>query len=544
MTLVGRLHPADFPVRQLDLNEMAVVDSLIDLTDNHWVVMPTLRIAEQPPAEIDIVVAHPVFGVGIVEVKGYTPEIRGGRWHGPYDNDGSGPPGQLNRNMRAVEALVRSCHPTLRTVAVWGAVAFPRAKGFASDERPTDLRERQILWSSDVDDIGVSLARVMPKRSADNPMIPDGLFDTVIQALRPDVEFSSDPAAYAAWAQKLIERINGNHVRALERLDANRKVYVTGGAGTGKSRLAMAWATRSQTQREERALLVCFNEPLGYEFQRRLAHFDNLVAGPYVPVALGLEGMPVLHMSDERRADQDFWNNDVNGHLHLNWPSITDRFDTIIIDEAQDFSPAWLAQLEALLDPDGPRRFLLVGDSDQELHQRGFTPPRSEDGWAVCELVSNTRNSVGIARLLRSRLKGPPAPQGAPESTHLRYRALAQPLDGAQLVAEVVAEVDRLHEAGYHDDSIAVVCLDSTARNTLRQSPQFCRWEDRAEGRVVCENAHRVKGLEFSAVVMVGSKWPIDDTVLYVAVSRAVLGLTVIGPRGLGERLALEATSS
>jgi hypothetical protein len=41
-------------------------------------------------------------------------------------------------------------------------------------------------------------------------------------------------------------------------------------------------------------------------------------------------------------------------------------------------------------------------------------------------------------------------------------------------------------------------------------------------------------------VILVASKWPIDDTVLYVGVSRAVLGLTAIGPRELGERLGLE----
>jgi hypothetical protein len=43
---------------------------------------------------------------------------------------------------------------------------------------------------------------------------------------------------------------------------------------------------------------------------------------------------------------------------------------------------------------------------------------------------------------------------------------------------------------------------------------------------------------------MVASKWPIPDTLLYVAASRAVVSLTVIGPVELGERLALELTSS
>lgn len=540
---MGRLHPADFPLHKLNDSEKRVTEALIEFTDNNWIVMPAVRIDEDPPIEIDNVVAHPAYGIGIVEVKGYQPEIRGSRWVDPFKDGGGGPPAQLNRNTYALrDTLRRACAATPH-IDVQGAMAFPNFSGFRHGVEPADLSADRIIWSHDLEFIEQCLLRAMPRGRAGVPMFADGVFKQLIEIIRPNVQFEDDPAAYAVWAQKLIERINGNHVRALERLDVNRKVYVTGGAGTGKSRLALAWATRSQIEREERALLVCFNEPLGYEFQRRVAHFDDLVAGPFFPVALGLEGMPPLAIPDDRRADQDFWNNDVNGHLHLNWPTITQRFDTIIVDEAQDFSPAWLAQLEALLDPDGPRRMLLVGDSDQELHQRGFSPPRPDDGWAVCELVSNTRNSTAIAQLLRRRLNGPPAPRGAPESTHLRYRPLGDTLNPDHVRSEVTDEISRLRAAGFDDDDIAVVCLDSMTRDALRASPEFCRWEQRAEGRVVCETARRLKGLEFQTVVMVASKWPIDDTLLYVAVSRAVLGLTVMGPAGLGERLALEPTT-
>lgn len=541
---MGRLHPADFPLHKLNPSEKLVVDALIEFTDNNWIIMPSVRIDEQPPVEIDTVVAHPAFGVGIVEVKGYLPEIRGSGWVDPFKDGSGGPPAQLNRNSYALRDLLRRCCDATPHIDVPSAVAFPNAKGFKNGIQPADLSPDRIIWSQDLEYIESCLMRAMPRGRAGVPMFADGVFKQLVEIMRPNVQFHDDPNAYAVWAQKLIERINGNHVRALERLDANRKVYVSGGAGTGKSRLALAWATRSQIEREERTLLVCYNEPLGDEFQRRLAHFDELTVGPFFPVALGLEGMPPLAIPDGRRADQDFWNNEVNGHLHLNWPSITQRFDTIIIDEAQDFSPAWLAQLEALLDPDGPRRMLLAGDSDQELHLRGFMPPRSDDGWAVCELVSNTRNSMAIAQLLRRRLDGPPAPRGAPESTHLHYRSLGDTVDDAQLRTEVMTEVARLRRAGLDDDDIAVVCLDSTARDVLRESPEFCRWEDREEGRVVCETARRVKGLEFQSVIMVASKWPITDTLLYVGVSRAVLGLTVIGPTGLGARLGLEPTAS
>jgi len=537
---MGRLHPADFPLNSLDDSERMVVEALIEFTDNSWIVMPTVRLAEKPPVEIDIVVAHPAFGVGIVEVKGFIPDIKYGQWITPYGNEGDGgPPAQLTRNRFALRDLLRRHCPVAPHVDVPGAVAFPNAKGFKTCQmQPHDLSPDQIIWSTDLTTIDDALTRAMPRGRAGVLMFPDGVFKELIDIIRPDVAFDDDPAAYARWAQRLIERNNGNHVKVLERLDVNRRVYVTGGAGTGKSRLAVAWAWRCATGRGERTLLVCFNEPLGFEFQRRLADVEGLTAGPFFPVARDFDGMPLLETPDERREDPDFWNNDVNGHLHLHWPQITERFDTIIVDEVQDFSPAWLAQLEALLDPDGPRRMLLVGDSDQELHPRGFIPPRSDDGWTLCELVRNTRNSYGIAQILRRRLKGPEAPQGGPESTHLRFRPLDD-LDAPHLRAEVTAELEQLRSEGFEDEAIAVVCADSTSRNWLRESPQFCRWEHRGEGRIACETTRRIKGLEFSVVILVASKWPVEDQLLYVGVSRAVLGLSVVGPPEMGERLGL-----
>ena len=44
---------------------------------------------------------------------------------------------------------------------------------------------------------------------------------------------------------------------------------------------------------------------------------------------------------------------------------MTERFDTIVVDEAQDFAPEWLDLLERLLDPDGANRLLLVADAKQ-----------------------------------------------------------------------------------------------------------------------------------------------------------------------------------
>jgi len=533
---MGRLHPPDFPLRSLDDSERRLAESLIEYTDSTWLIMPTVRIGDQPPVEIDMVVAHHEHGIGVIEVKGYVPRIVDGSWVTPYE-DGGGPVAQMIRNRFALRELLRKRCPGNR-IEVDAAIAFVNARGFQTEERPSDIDEDDLIWSMDHYVIDSALLRFMRRGRPGRRMFDEPTFESIVEAIRPNVAFDADPAAYTRWGTERLEAYSGAQIRSLERLDANRRVFVTGGAGTGKSRLALAWARRAAI-RGERTLMVCFNDPLSAEFERRLGHVENLTTGAFLRLALSLEGMPFLQEPDDDAPDEvvrAFWRNQVQGHLHEHWADVVERYDTIVVDEVQDFSQAWLAMLETLLDPEGPRRFLLVGDADQELYQRGFRPPRSEDGWAMCELASNTRNALEIARLLRNRFNGPPAPAALPSATHLRFRQAAGP---EEIVEMVRTELEELRTAGFECCDIAVATLDRHSRNYLRASGGFDGYGVVEDGDIVCETVHRLKGLEYSAVVLVADHWPVNDTLMHVGVSRAVFGLTVIGPAELGEYLRL-----
>ena len=80
----------------------------------------------------------------------------------------------------------------------------------------------------------------------------------------------------------------------------------------------------------------------------------------------------------------------------------------------------------------------------------------------------------------------------------------------------------------------------TAVRDRLRADLDLAPWEDRSSGRVVCENVHRLKGLEFDTVILASPDDEDDETVLYVGVSRAVSELVVVGPEALARRLGLE----
>jgi DNA helicase IV len=65
-------------------------------------------------------------------------------------------------------------------------------------------------------------------------------------------------------------------------------------------------------------------------------------------------------------------------------------------------------------------------------------------------------------------------------------------------------------------------------------------WEGGQSTTVICENVHRVKGLEFDYVILAASAADtVSDALLYVGASRAIAGLTLIGPKAIAARLGL-----
>ena len=259
----------------------------------------------------------------------------------------------------------------------------------------------------------------------------------------------------------------------------------------------------------------------------------ELVIGPFLRLALTFDGMPAIDVPEA--ADHDWWTVTAVGHLHAHWHLITERFDTIVVDEAQDFSPAWLAQLASLLDPDGPRRLLIAADPTQEVYARGFQIPSVDDGWTHCELVNNCRNAHEIGTLLRRRLGGAAAPEWGPEAFDVRFVTTA---DGVSAAPLVDAEITRLVLDGERDPSqIAVLTTTSRLRDELVERLALRRWEQR-DNRILCENVHRVKGLEFDTVILVADA-EVPDYLLYVGISRAVSELVIVAPPIVGERLSL-----
>jgi len=160
----------------------------------------------------------------------------------------------------------------------------------------------------------------------------------------------------------------------------------------------------------------------------------------------------------------------------------------------------------------------------------------------------NTRNSHDIARLLRFKLSGVASDGAMPQSEAMRY-ARADDLD--TVVAAVRSQVEELREVGVAESDILVATVSSTVRDRLRDDLGLVAWSRDAHTGVMCENVHRAKGTEFDQVVFVPyaetadesgtTPQSVDDRLLYVGISRAILGLRVVAPKVVLDRLGFPA---
>jgi len=527
---MGVVLPTNFDMRKLRNDaERDVLNAFRDRLNDGWFIVPSLAIHSTYDYELDVVLVHKDYGIIDIEVKGHRIHLEGGVWKDSQGALDPQPMDQARKNAYKLRQLLRDRFPgELDYLAVHFGVALPNTRAI-SGSLPPGYTINQILTGPDLLDPFEKIQAIVAEGVV-GPKMSGHHIESVVQLLFPDADFVWDEHAQSTRTKQRLKELSADQTKALEHLDANRRVVVTGGAGTGKTRLASTWARRALS-REERVLFVCFNEPLADDIAERFLDDENLVTGAFYQVALRFDGIPHLDIPVELddAARKLFWDVTASGHLHANWPLISDTFDTIIVDEAQDFSPAWIAQLAALLDPDGPRRMLMVADAGQDVFNRGFSLPSNDDGWTVCELTNNCRNSLEIAQLLRRFLGGSASPQSIPLGQGIGFH-LVDLLNAETLLQEL------LHQEAFPPSTAVIVW--PTWKEQLRTNLGLGTWNDRRE-RVICESVRRLKGTEFDTVVLFDPNGEMDDQALYVAISRAVNRLEIFGPESLGRRLSL-----
>lgn len=536
---MARILPLGFQLHKMkNKAEQVVVDRLMQRLSDDWLIFVNVLFQTDGfDAEADAILLHPVYGIGLIEVKGGEIGLKGGKWVGT-DRD---PVSQLRSNSYKLQRIL-AAETGNRHLQVHSAICLPNI-GRIKGRIPAGITSEQLILAPGLDDLRATIDDVFctPYRS---PKLSAQECQTIIDFLAPTAEFVYEPELVSNYIRRELDAICDAQVDTLSCLDVHNRVFVSGRAGTGKTYLATKWTQAGLysdvDEPPKRVLLTCYNDPLAQKLNAQFANVisddefaPTLVVGAFLRTVLTLEGMPKLKIRED---DPSFWMDELPAHLLKNWHLVTQRFDRIIIDEAQDFSPAWIGMLESLLDPEGEGKFFLLADTHQEVVSRGFVPPAISAGWVHGELRQNVRNSRDIALVARRFLDGSAAPASLPSSEAFVGIASSRSSD---VVANVKTCLDWLQHDDIHPKDILVVAGDTAIRDLLREELRLVKVGDSRQHMVACETAHRAKGLEYDAVIVAVSPKGISDTNFYVAVTRAVNRLYVVAPEEVLKKVNL-----
>ena len=311
------------------------------------------------------------------------------------------------------------------------------------------------------------------------------------------------------------------------------RVRITGRAGSGKTQVA--WQLfNACIQQGGRPLYICFNRPL----------MDALAKWfPEGGTVITVDRLTQLYMHDETIYDFE----DLSSlFLRLRDQALAEPqradwlFDTVIIDEGQDFSPQQAAFAERFVKPDG--KLLWLEDDMQRLF------PSREAATATVtasfRLQNNHRSPRTVVHYANFLLKLDP-----PDCA-------ASPLAGDDPVIEAVAN-EQLHERiehhvqeclqqGFAAQDIVVLSLRGWGSCSLRELDTLTgipvkkfsgEYNDEgeqiySEGDLQVDSIYRYKGLQAQAVILCDiDATTMDDSLrhrLYVGMTRARYKLVML----------------
>lgn len=476
--------------------------------------------------EIDFLVVGPR-GIYVLEVKGGGVSCERGIWRftdraGYSHRKREGPFSQARSAMFSLQQRLQESMPreVLSRVTFGYGVVFPDCD-FALESvewSPEMVIDRKRLDRQDGvrRSLGLLASYWRGKPGPHNGLLGEAEMAEILSLLRPDFDVVPSLQHVANATDAELARLTVNQFRALDAHERNPRIIFEGGAGTGKTLLA-AEICRREHANGRSTLFTCRS---------------GVMAG-FVASQPGMDGIDVIPF---RRIP----------------PAGAGRYDTVVVDEAQDVSNFDdLATLDRiltgglqdgrwffLLDSNNQRGLVGIFDQDAMDYLRSFRPADlilNDNCRNTREIVSRTQAMTGADVGISTAGTGPDVEVIFEATPELR-------------VAAVGRRLQALTESGVEPDEIVLLSPLPLHESTYGRLP--ARWRQRIDilnlqglqrrprSRFGFATIADFKGLEsrfilLADIAMKGHE--LDLPVLYVGMTRARIGLWIFldeGSRG------------
>jgi hypothetical protein len=522
-------------------SEREVWERLRDTLPADALLLANLRIVdEEKDHESDLVALIPGAGVVVLEVKGGSVWVEDGP-DGPQWFVGNGRGGQ--RRVRPVEQAARSKYAWREYVeadARWGSrgrIAWAHGVVTPYSDFPDDFATPDCpRWL--LHDRGDQAA--LAERVADNaargghggrpPTVED--LELVAEIVRGRGFTGHDLNADAAERQATADRLTAEQAALLQVTRLLHRVEIRGGAGSGKTVLALAQARQLSAGREgtppQRVGLLCYSIGLAEYFKREVDQWPKRQRPAYVGTYedLGrLWGAPT-----GSREDSDFWERQLPERMAELAGALPgeQKFDAFIVDEAQDFADLWWTPLLRALRDEEEGGLYVYSDENQRIFARFGQPPVPLVPLVLDHNLRNTRQVYqAFGPLAPTRM----TPRGG-EGSDVTFVPVGHDEDAVSVADDAI---ETLLDVGWHPGNIALLTTGSRHPEQINRTEhdgQLGYWRSYWDDDVFYGHVLGCKGLERPAVVLCVNDAAVKDRAkekLYVGMSRATDQLIVVG---------------
>ena len=405
--------------------------------------------------EADLVVAWPGVGVAVVEVKGGHVSRRDGQW---YQSSG----GDIHPIKDPVVQAQDCKHVLHRLLVKRGSeaaaarsahlVAFPFTDigpgwSYAGCPRDMVLARNDLATAADV------IRAAIDQRGTGYAPLTGGGLESLLEVLEGQLPGQLSLLSWAEENEVYVDQLTRDQAKVMRIFREQRRLKVIGGAGTGKTWLALEQARRLAAG-GERVALVCYSRGLARFLQRVTDQWPP----KHRPAYVGLfHALPLAWGADPPPADEDaavsstYYEERLPAQMGQLTASLgeEDKYDAIVVDEAQDFGAAWWPPtLACLRDQEAGGLYAFLDEAQRVFERHGEVPIPLQP----IVLDENIRNTRQIAQVFGSLGAGQDKYRGM-DGPPVRF----VPCPPEEAIHQADAEVDRLLGEGWEPGQIALL---------------------------------------------------------------------------------------
>lgn len=515
--------------------ERKVWQALIDQLEPGDLVIPGKRVTDHlKDHEIDFFVA--IEGAGIICLK-----VKGGEvWH---DGDAwrqkrrgreveIDPVRQAREACYALRSFIESDQRWTQGRLRWDHIVVLPNTDLAEDFALPECPRWKVIDRTDLSDIAARLRHVLHSQELDRPLLTRDGIAQLGESLSGRGLPQRNVVARALENEDAADILTEHQSVILDAVRLLNRVEIRGGAGSGKTFLAMEQARRLARD-GQRVALVCYSHGLASYLERITATWNRRQQPAYVGEFhdLGKRWGAPEGPDESLRTDETvrFWERELPAQMTELATQLEegDRFDTIVVDEAQDFADAWWDPLLAALKDEESGGLYVFTDEGQRVFHRHGSPPVP---LVPLVLDHNLRNTRQIANAFQPLVDHPMRFLGG-EGPAVKYVSCSR----ADAMGVGDDEVDLLLDEGWRPEDVAL--LTTGTRHPEQRERQAggstAYWDSFWDAeQVFYGHVLGFKGLERRAVVLVvneESAFERSRERLYVGLSRARDQLVVCG---------------